>query len=799
MPYWASLPDDLDPAHRQLITRLRALKDEHRLTYKDMGRLTHYSKASWERWLNGKRMVTRPALASLLAATGNDDELLRLHDIAAAPESAPDVAPPTGAAPDLPAVESSAAASSPRDAAGRDAAPSRVLAQLPRDVPDFTGREASVAGLCRLLEEGSADGPARPVVVSALTGTGGVGKTALALHVGHRVRGDYPDGQLYVNLRGTGDSPRDPAGVLVDFLRDLGEPDRSLPQDAAACAAGFRSVTAGRRLLIVLDDALDAAQVRPLLPGSGACGVLVTSRHRLPGLAGAVPLHLDVLPPSEARALFTSVVGAARVRAEPGAVEEVLGFCGGLPLAVRIAASRLASRPNWTVAALAARLADEHRRLDELQVEDTAVRASFRLSYASLPDADAPGGFTPARAFRLLGLVPGPDFGARTAAVLFDQPPRRTEDLLGVLVDANLLEEPSPGRYRFHDLLRVYAAELAAAAEGPEPSAALDRLLDWYVHTAAAASRRARPYVTKRTTYLDRPEVPGHPALAFDSYDQAMEWYEQERAGLVAAVSLAGRTGRHEVACQLPYALYGLLYLRNHTADWIATHQVAVTAAQGLGHGLIEAATWNNLSNAYHTLKRFDDALECYERALTIYQDGGDRLGEANTLANLGMLNGELGRYDEALDYNRRCRESYVELGDLQGQASAMINLAEALRLSGRLQEAARTAAASLVFVREHGFRGDEVYILVTSGEIHGALGRDEEALDDFRQAAERAHAVGERRLEAIASDQAARLLAAFGRKAEAAEAWRQALAIMRETGDPAAADVATRLRAVGG
>ncbi|MEY9854853.1 DNA-binding SARP family transcriptional activator [Catenulispora sp. GAS73] len=704
---------------------------------------------------------------------------------------------------DLPASASasaSAAAAAPAPAGAPrrfDDVPRRVPGQLPRDVRDFTGRQASVAELCDLLREGAADGPARPVVVSAVTGTGGVGKTTLVLHVGHRVLEDYPDGQLYVDLRGTSDSPRDPTGVLADVLRDLGEPTGSIPQDAEACQARFRSVTAGRRLLIVLDDARDAAQVRPLLPGSGACAVLVTSRGRLPGLVGAVGMNLGVLAPAEARELFTSVVGPARVRAEPEPVEQVLRFCGGLPLAVRIAASRLASRPTWTVAAFAARLADEHRRLDELRVEDMAVRASFRLSYTSLQDTDDPAGVSAARAFRLLGLMPGPDFAAPAAAVLFDEPLDRAEDVLGSLVSANLLEEPSPGRFRFHDLLGTFATELAWSEEpAVSRDAAVSRLLEWYVHTTVAAEKCARPYRIRDSKIPDIPEVPGHPALEFDSYDQAMRWYDQERAGLVGAVALARRVGRHDIAWQLPYVLYGYFYLSNRAADWIATHESAIAAARELGHEHAEAMMWHKLGNAYHTMDRNTDAFGCYERALVGLRTFGDRSGEANTLTNLGMLSAELGRYSEALEYNTQSMKLHLELGHLEGQASDLNNRAEALRRVGRLPEAAQTAAEALAFVREHGLRGDEVYLLITSGEIHEARGKDHEALDDFQAAAERAHAIGSRRLEAISLDLAGRRLAASGRTSEAVDAWRKALAIMTETGDPAASDVADRLHA---
>ena len=296
---------------------------------------------------------------------------------------------------------------------------------------------------------------------------GGLGKTTLAIHAAHRIRAQYPDGVLYVDLLGANPQSLAPADVLARFLRDLGVRETQIPVREEERGALYRTRLNGRRTMIVLDNARDAAQVRPLLPGSASCAVIVTSRSRLPDLVGGGLVHLDVLDDSEALALFSRVVGASRIEAEPDATAELLVACAGLPLAIRICAARLAARISWTIRSLADRIGDEHRRLDELKVGDLAVRASFEVSFAGLPSA-APGGVTPAHTFRMLGLWQGPSIGLSAAAALIGQPEDKVAGALEDLVDAHLLESPGFDRYQFHDLLRVYAAERANADEPAE-------------------------------------------------------------------------------------------------------------------------------------------------------------------------------------------------------------------------------------------------------------------------------------------------------------------------------------------
>ena len=328
-----------------------------------------------------------------------------------------------------------------------------------------------------------------------VAGAGGLGKTSLAVHAAHRVRRRFPDGQLYVDLLGATPVPLPPGDVLARFLRDLGVDGRDIPVDEDERAARYRTTLAPRRMLVVLDNARDAAQVRPLLPGTASSAVLVTTRSRMPDLASTKLVDLNVLDDDEALKLFIKVVGEERAAAEPEATAELLDACAGLPLAIRICAARLATRSGWTIAAMADRLRDVHRRLDEMRAGDLAVRASFQVSFASLPASTDARGIDPARAFCLLGLWQGPGISAAAAAALFGIPQYSAEDALEVLVDTHLLESTAPDRYKFHDLLRVYAAERAEADLSAEDRAAsVGRLLGWYLRTADAAAQVVSPY-----------------------------------------------------------------------------------------------------------------------------------------------------------------------------------------------------------------------------------------------------------------------------------------------------------------
>ncbi|MGH3157677.1 MAG: BTAD domain-containing putative transcriptional regulator, partial [Streptosporangiaceae bacterium] len=413
----------------------------------------------------------------------------------------------------------------------RDEPPSRAQTtrppmQLPPDIVDFTGRDEDVDRLCELLPPSADAGGA--VKIAVVAGTGGLGKTTLAVHTAHRLRRHFPDGQLYVNLLGVTSQALLPADVLARFLRELGVEAAQIPVSEEERAGLLRTRLTGRQMLLLLDNAKDAAQVRPLLPGSASCAVLVTTRNRMPDLAVTRLVDLDVLGGEEARALFTSIVGADRVGVAAEATDEVLTACAGLPLAIRIAGGRLAARPGWSVRTLADKLDSEHHRLDELRVGDLAVRACFEVSYASLPAPATSGGIGQARAFRLLGLWPGPWIRLPAAAALLGQPDRAAADALELLVDAHLLESPAAEVYRFHDLLRVYAADLCQSEPEQARRDAVRRLLTWYLHTAKAAGRSISP--NHAPVPVGEVELGVHPRT-FASLDEALDWSESERVG----------------------------------------------------------------------------------------------------------------------------------------------------------------------------------------------------------------------------------------------------------------------------
>ena len=438
-------------------------------------------------------------------------------------------------------ISASAGPSAPA-AAAESPRPVPVPAQLPADVADFTGREDQVKHLSDLLASGGLDADPGAVRIALVAGSGGLGKTSLAVHAAHRVRASFPDGQLYVDLLGATPQPLPPADVLARFLRDLGVDGRDIPADDDERAARYRTVLDGHRMLIVLDNARDAAQVRPLLPGTASSAVLITTRSRMPDLASTKLVDLNVLDDDEALTLFTRVVGDERASAEPEATAELLLACAGLPLAIRICAARLNTRSGWTIGAMARRLRDEHRRLDEMRAGDMAVRASFQVSFASLPAAIQPDGIAPADAFRMLGLWQGPSISSAAAAALFGSPEYQAEDVLETLVDVHLLESTSSDRYKFHDLLRVYSSERAVAdLSGQVRDAAVGRLLRWYLRTSDAAGTAVQP----RRYNIPLEPVGDEPApLGFTGVADALSWYDSERVNLVAATRPCGHPPR---------------------------------------------------------------------------------------------------------------------------------------------------------------------------------------------------------------------------------------------------------------
>jgi tetratricopeptide (TPR) repeat protein len=563
------------------------------------------------------------------------------------------------------------------------------------------------------------------VRVVLVVGPGGQGKTTLAVHAAHLLRGEFPDGQLYASLLGA-TQPVDPAEVLARFLRDLGADPARIPMDAEERAALYRTRLDGRRVLVVLDDARGIEQVRPLLPGSASCAVLITARNWLPELAGGAVLDLDVLSEDEARALFTKIVGTRRVSAEPGAAGAVLTACARLPLAIRIAGARLATRTNWSICTLAGRLSDERSRLDELRVGNLAVRASFEVSFATLPGPTAPGGPAPARAFGLLGLWTGPSISLPAAAALLGEREEAAADALDVLFDAHLLESPEPDRYRFHDLLRVYAADRAYSQEtGQDRTAAVTRVLHWYLHTTEAAARVISPQHTRVPL---EPAPDGVHQLSFTELDDAITWSEDERPGLLAAARLAAASGLHEIAWKLPAAAMSFYYRRSHWGDSVTAHQVGLESARALGDRHAEAWMLNNLGIAY-SVRRREEGIRCFEQAMTIYRELGDLRGESRAATNVANAYFDLRRFSEALEAAQRSLAIQRRAGKRYGEGIALELIGCACRELGRYAEAIDHMYAALAIFRELGDRRTEADVLSDLGEAYLGSGHLAEAV----------------------------------------------------------------------
>jgi DNA-binding SARP family transcriptional activator/Flp pilus assembly protein TadD len=663
-----------------------------------------------------------------------------------------------------------------------------VPSQLPADVPDFAGRDEQVAELTLALT-GQPDGrPPGTVAVAAITGPGGIGKTTLAVHVAHQVRHEYPDGQLYVYLRGTND-PLEPADVLARFLRDLGADPQRIPAEQEERAAFLRTLLSDRSVLIVLDDARDTAHIQALLPGAAGCAVLVTSRNRLGELAG-LHLDLDELDDDSSAALFTSILGTDRVSAEPRAMTRLVRLCAGLPLAIRIASGRLLTRPGWTIDGFADRMADQRQRLGELQIGEFAVRASFQLSYENLRgDSD---GLDPAKVFRFLGLLEGPDIGVPGAAALLGDTEDRVRVALETLVDAYLVHSASTGRYRMHDLMRDYAAERVHAEEtGAVRHAAMARLISWYLLSADAAAQVLAPQI--RPVLLPPTEPDVHPA-EFHSYDAAVEWCESERLNLVAAVNQAATLGMHAFAWRLPVALRRFFRLGKYWADYIATFQIALDSAALDDDRKVIGLILDGLAEPYTDLGQYVTATGYREKALAIHQETGDRQGEARALNNLGLTFGMRGQFEESLSYLMRGLACSREIGDRYLESIALQNTGDCMRGLRRYDDAISYFQRALAIFRASGDTFGQASALHSIGDLYLDLGQHDDAARCYRQAVRHCRSAHDRGTEASALRGLGTAFLRLGRPGPARRSLLQARDIFEAIGDPQAREIDAEL-----
>jgi DNA-binding SARP family transcriptional activator/tetratricopeptide (TPR) repeat protein len=668
------------------------------------------------------------------------------------------------------------------------APPRPVARQLPAALPGFVGRAAPLRAL-----DSWRPGTTPPTAVTAvINGTAGVGKTALAIAWAHLRAGDFPDGQLYLNLRGFNPQYPSlaPSDALGRLLRALGTPDNRIPLEVDEQSAALRTALARQRVLLVLDNAVSSGQVRPLLPGDPACMTIVTSRNRLSGLTaeGARLLTLDALIPAEAASLITDVVGE-RARRAPAQVAVLARHCACLPLAVRIAADRIAARPGTSLAAAVREMANERERLDLLSTdeESTSVRVAFSLSYQALkPDV--------ARVFRLLGCQAGPTIGVPAAAALTGHAVPRARRLLEALADGHLLERAGADRYQFHDLLRVYATERVHADEPPaEIAHATGRLMRWYLSAAAVASRLIAPaHAAGWMDQIPAPEL--NPSIV--DYETALRWADSERTNLLAMQRQAATAGEHALAWQFGAALWRYFEVRRPWPEWRTAEELALEAARHLGDRAAQATVLQSLGNVHYYPRRFAEAMDCYREALAIRREVGDRSGEANVLNNIGNVYLETSRFDEAERYFTDAVALHTTIGDTSAAGISQSNLAEMYNRLGRHADALRHARAALPALRAGGNRRIVVFALCHLGNAELGLGRGEDGLEHLADALALSRAISDRQTEAWTLGYLGEAMASLGRPAPARDYWVQAIAVFDDIADPQAGDLRARLAA---
>lgn len=656
-----------------------------------------------------------------------------------------------------------------------------VPAQLPTDVAAFTGRRDHLKALDELFGEDAGRG-STAVVVTAITGTAGVGKTSLAVHWGHRAKDRFPDGQLYINLRGYAVAPpTPPAEALLHFLHGLGVPPDRIPLDPQTAAGLYRSMLADRKVLVVLDNAANADQVRPLLPGSPGCLVLVTSRDRLSGLVaydGAHRLTLDVLDADEAYTLLVRILGPDRVAAEPAATADLAVACAHLPLAMRIAATNVADNPRSSIGDQVRALCNGDR-LATLQADDdepAGVRRAFDLSYQAL-DRDGQ------RLFRLFGLIPARDITAGAAAALTATDVSAATRQLNRLAAAHLMNQSVPGRYVSHDLLRQYAGDRARDAESAEECRdALQRLDDWYVYWADAAAKLLYPHRLRLP--VPAVEAPASPVL-FDNGSTALDWLEAERANLVAVIRHAAENGRPPTAWLLADALRGYFQLRMYTMDWEWAVRAALTAAEASGDLRAQAATLLGVGDLNLRRSRFEEAIEPFTRALALCEQTDWVHGQAAALGYLGSAFRDCGRVRQAADCHSRALVLYRAIGSSYGEAVALDCLGRSCRQLGLLTEAAGYYERALALYRAIGSRQGEGLALHDLGQICQMRGQLDDAMAHLNNATKLAREISDRAMEPYNLSSLARVHCDAGRPQQAIELARAAVSVAGDQNDP--------------
>jgi tetratricopeptide (TPR) repeat protein/transcriptional regulator with XRE-family HTH domain len=671
------------------------------------------------------------------------------------------------------------------DGAGRHAAdlPMTAPRHLPAPVPAFVGRCDELAELSGVLSR-----PGEAPSLAVVSGSPGVGKTALALRWAHDAAERFPDGQLYIDLRGYGpDQPVTPADALACLLQALAAAGLSVPEGTAERAAAYRSLLAGKRMLVLLDNARDSAQVRPLLPGTGECAVVVTSRNPLAGLVareGAQRLELEVLPPEKAVDLLRGLIGA-RVTDDPGAAAALAGYCSGLPLALRVAAELAVAHPLLPLASLASQLADLRHRVGLLDAggdEQTAVQSVLSWSYRQLDDAAA-------RAFRLLGHHPGADFDAYAAAALTGTTVDDAGRLLEKLARAYLIQPSGPGRYGMHDLLRAYAREHAPSGrqdnDAMEPAdhemrAALTRLFDYYLQTTVAAGATlfaARGYHWPNGNWTgDSPAV--------ETNESASAWLDTELGNLVAAAAQMADGDRPGQACRLASAIFPYLEQGSRVGEAITIEGHALRASRRAADKIAEASALGDLGYMFLVQGHYQQAAGHLRQATAIFRHAGDQSREATALGSLAVISRRLGHYQQAGDQQRRVLALARQIGNQCAEAHALMRLGVVDRDRGRYQQALEHNQEALHVSRQIGDPLIEAAALTRLAVVERHLGRYQEAKAHHRRAIALFRRGGDPSGEAEASNGLGEVSLAIGQPGQALAHHAAALHLAEETGD---------------
>jgi tetratricopeptide (TPR) repeat protein/transcriptional regulator with XRE-family HTH domain len=736
---------------------LRQLRAEARLTQEELAQAAGLSPRSVSDLERGINRTAHKDTALLLAGALGLDGRARDLFVAAARGKAP--------AADVLAAR--------QGAAGAFAA--AATRGLPRDLASFTGRQAELARLARAVDGLSANGGV--VGIHAIDGMAGIGKTTLAVHAAHRLADQFPDGQFFLPLHAhtPGQRPVDPADALASLLLTAGVPAHQIAPGTDARAARWRDHVSKKKILLLLDDAAGHEQVRPLLPGTPGSLVLVTSRRRLAALEDAAVVSLDILDPGEAAGLLARLAARADVTAADAAVGELAALCGYLPLAIGMAGRQLAHHPAWTPAGLAADLAAAKDRLELMAAENVSVAAAFGLSYADLDDGQQ-------RLFRRLGLHPGPDIDAYAAAALDDSGVAAARRGLQALYDQHLITEPAAGRYRFHDLIREHARTLAAADDPAARDAAADRLLDYYLHTALAASRH---FVSLPNAEDFAP--PGRPppsAPPVSTLRQAAGWLEAERANLHAAAGYAAATARPSYAVAIPAAMAGFLATRGPWDQGVVLHQGALAAARRADDQPGQARALVLLSPMQALTEDAPAAIASATAALQLSRDLGDQVGQATALCMLGGVHVATDEYPAAAAELRQALELFRGLGHRRGQGHALTTLGEVHRYTGDYAAAAACLRQALELYRDTGHRPGQASVLTSLGAVQRLAGDYPAAAATLRQALALFRDLGDRFMQAAVLFELAAAQRLAGDYRAAAASSQQALTLSRDLRD---------------